>query len=467
MSTPFPLSLPPGPAEDGTSALVPVPEATSSLAIQPEVALAAVTETLALATSAMDAKWEREREKLFRRHVALLETRPQELAKISGRVEAVFRTTAGFCNGCGATLTRGAVCSQKCATKVAEAANARMARVQAELDKNLDRESAALERAARAEVHEGEVLALQRLDRATLKAALNDCHEEYRAAVEQCDANDRYALKLFNGGVRGILGERNRRVLTAQRTARRIEEALARVLQHERDERVGRVGGAPPRHCQVCLMSVIEFSPWCSKQCQRVDEAGKTYVASYVPGLFRCEWCRRYFWVPDPDRANIHEAAAFCSRACLNALPVDLDEHADMDFSTVRILPPPPPTIAGRQRAFAGYIQRFIEHQDRHQPDQSSLAASRPIEITAPRKVLQLPAPPALAVVKALLTERLGSRPSLVVRPAELVGDLGRRLGSKPNAETVGGWLRGLGAQRLPKDRRGARYQVSQDHLRS
>ena len=59
-------------------------------------------------------------------------------------------------------------------------------------------------RAARAEIHEGEVQALQRLDRATLKAALNGCYEEYRAAVEQCDANDRYACSSYPSGARRL-----------------------------------------------------------------------------------------------------------------------------------------------------------------------------------------------------------------------------------------------------------------------
>jgi hypothetical protein len=466
MNTPFPPSLPPGPAEDGTAALVPVPKATSSLAIRPGVALAVVTETLTLATRAMDATWEGEREKLFRRHEALQEAHPRKVDEIIRRVEAVARTTTGLCVECGAHVTRGAFCSQKCAAKTADAANARMAEVQAELDKTLGRESASLERAARAEVHEGEVLALQRLDRTTLKAALNDCHEEHRAAVEQCDANDRYKLKLSQAGVRGILGERNRRVLKAQQTTRRIEEALDRVLQLEREERV-RHSGTPQRHCQVCLMPTIEDPPWCSRQCEDAGRARKYYEPRSVPKVFRCAWCQLFFWVPDPDAAGIHDMAPFCSRECLEASVVDLDEHVDMNFSTVKRIPPPPPTIAARQRAFAGYIQRFIEHQGQHQPAQSSLAASRPIEITAPRKVLQLPAPTALAVVKALLTECLGSRPSLVVRPAELVDDLGPRLGTKPTPEAVSGWLRELGAQRLSKDRRGARYQVSQDHLRS
>jgi hypothetical protein len=343
-----------------------------------------------------------------------------------------------------------------------------MARVQAKLDEAIDRESAALEGAARAEIHEGAVQALQRLHRTTLKAALSACHEEYRAAVEQCDANDRYQLKLSRRGGLLLLSERNRRVLKAERTARRLEEAWDRVLQRERDERV-RHTGTPQRHCQVCLMPTIEDPPWCSRQCEDAARARKYYEPRFVPGLFRCAWCRMYFWVPDPDAAGIHDMAPFCSRECLEASVEDLDEHVDMNFSTVKRIPPPPPTIAARQRAFANYLQRFLEDLGRRESrHNAALTPSRPIEGAGAREVPAVPGhPDILGGVRTLLLEHLGPEVSLTVRPGDLVDDLRKRFGTKISPEVVGRWLRELGAQRLSKDGRGARYQVSQDHLRS
>lgn len=455
MSTTDPLSLPPGPAEDGPAALVPVPE-PGSLAIRPEVALAVVTETLARATRALDATWEPKREALFRRHQAFRVAHQEDVDRLYRQLNA----STGVCHQCGAPMTRpGGACSRECAEAAAEIARTRLAQRETEQAAAHDQEQAALTSAAQAEAKAGEVQALQVLSRLTLTAARAASGEEYRAALAACDVNDRYALRLalHGGPVSG--SDRMRRVWKAEATSRRLDEALDRLLQRERDARVALAGGPPRRHCSTCLMPVIEDMPWCSKQCQTLDEAGKTYVAAWVPGLFRCEWCRLYFQVPDPDAAGIHDAASFCSRACLEASPVDLEDedHVGMDFSTVTILPPPPSSVAGRQRAFASYIQRFIERQGRRE-DPALRAASRPIA---------LPAPAPLAVLKGLLAERLGSHPSLVVRPADLVDDLAPRLGSKPNAETVGGWLRGLGAQPLGKDRRGARYLVSPDHLQS
>ena len=148
---------------------------------------------------------------------------------------------------------------------------------------------------------------------------------------------------------------------------------------------------------------------------------------------------------------------------------MDLDEHDDMDFSTVKRIPPPPPTIAARQRAIANYLQRFIEDLGRRESrHDAALTPSRPIEVTGAREVPAVPGhPDILGCVRTLLLERLGPGVSLTVRPGDLVEDLRRRLGTKPTPEAVSGWLRELGAQRLPKDRRGARYLVSPDHLQS
>ena len=68
----------------------------------------------------------------------------------------------------------------------------------------------------------------------------------------------------------------------------------------------------------------------------------------------------------------------------------------------------------------------------------------------------------------AELADQLGTLASITVRPGELAEPLRRRLGWRdaPTAAQVGAWLRRFGFRRRGKDREGARYEVTADHLR-
>jgi hypothetical protein len=68
----------------------------------------------------------------------------------------------------------------------------------------------------------------------------------------------------------------------------------------------------------------------------------------------------------------------------------------------------------------------------------------------------------------AELADQLGALASITVRPGELAEPLRRRLGWRdaPTAAQVGAWLRRFGFRRRGKDREGARYEVTADHLR-
>jgi hypothetical protein len=434
---------------------LPVQHANSSLVVRPEAALAWVTETLISATADLKAKWDRARDALHRQHQNQRDSVRKKIATIATGVVQLHSSPEGVCVQCNAAVKRGSFCSGKCASKFTESGNARLAHLQHQSDETIDRETAELDEAAQAEIHRAETRALRPVDRRTLKAALTASYEKYHEACRKYYAGD-------TGTYEDWL-----EIQHLLKNLKLLDEAWDRLLWDEREERVARTGGCPPRYCKVCFIPTLEDLSFCSMQCERHAVAGKDYRPTFMPGLFRCEWCRLYFKVRDPDMAGISDVAPFCSRACLEASAADLEEHEGMDFSGVKRMPPPPPTIAARQRAIANYLQRFIEdlgqRESRHD---AALTPSRPIEVAGAREVPAVPGhPDILGCVRTLLLERLGPGVSLTVRPGDLVEDLRGRLGTKPTPEAVSGWLRELGAQRLPKDRRGARYLVSPDHL--
>jgi hypothetical protein len=444
---------------------LPVQHANSSLVVRPEAALAWVTETLISATADLKAKWDRARDALHRQHQNQRDSVRKKIATIATGVEQLHSSPEGVCVQCNAAIKRGSFCSQKCASKFTEAGNARLAHLQHQSDETIDRETAELDEAAQAEIHRAETRALQPVDRRTLKAALAASYEKYHAACRKYYEGD-------TGTYEDWL-----EIQHLLKNLKLLDEAWDRLLWDEREERVARTGGCPPRYCKVCFIPTLEHLSFCSMQCERHAEAGKDYRPTFMPGLFRCEWCRLYFKVRDPDMAGISDVAPFCSRACLEASAADLEEHEGMDFSGVKRMPPPPPSVEGRQRMLASYLQRFIADQSAaHTEDLRPLALGQGqypeagISVPARRSGAagseRVHSPNPIAAVRDILLARLVGQTTAMVRPLELIEDLSKRLGYRPSPESVGGWLRAVGAQRLTKDRVSARYSLVVDHLR-
>ena len=164
MSKPVPADLPPAPAEDAPPLSSRCSRAASSLAIRPEAALALATETLTLATREMEAKWERERESPFRPARGAPGTRPRSsVPSSSGGRSGQSGHQRSVLRRCGAPTTMGRLLLSQVRRNARGGGQRTHGHgASADVDEKIDRESAALETPARAEIHAVEVQALQR-----------------------------------------------------------------------------------------------------------------------------------------------------------------------------------------------------------------------------------------------------------------------------------------------------------------